>query len=67
MAKKAEITATDNKTITVKLPDGITVKPGKPVPIEVLEMIASHARLQSRMGETMGEDSWCIGGCVGQV
>jgi len=69
MASKVTITATDNKTITVKLPDGLSVKPGQRVPVEVLEMIAAHARLQERGAEAGqgAENAWCIGGCVGQA
>jgi len=65
MASKVTITATDNKTITVKLPDGMSVKPGQPVPVEVLEMIAAHARLQDSVAEAGqgASDAWCIGGC----
>jgi len=65
MASKVTITATDNKTITVKLPDGLSVKPGQNVPIEILEMIAAHARLQQNTAEAGGggSDAWCVGGC----
>ncbi len=65
MAATISITATDKDTITVKLPDGLTVKPGQPVPVEVLEMAAAFARLQERAAEAGQSDleSWCVGGC----
>jgi hypothetical protein len=70
MSSKVAITATDNKTITVKLPDGLSVKPGQPVPVEILDMISAHARLQDRTavaGRATEAASWCFGGCVGQL
>jgi len=65
MAKRTEITAPTAHTITITLPDGLTVKPGAPVPLEVLEMVVAHMRLQNRGAEAGAEEpeGWCIGGC----
>ncbi|HVU36069.1 MAG TPA: hypothetical protein VHE61_21690 [Opitutaceae bacterium] len=67
MAKKIVVTAINNKTIQITLTEGLSVVPGKPVPPEVLEMIASFAKLQESEAGGETEGSWCLGGCGVQV
>ncbi|QWG14177.1 hypothetical protein KMZ29_05665 [Bradyrhizobium sediminis] len=68
-AKTVSVTAIDASTLQVTLPDGLSVRAGKPVPVEVLEMVAAFVRLQSKTPEAGTEqpEGWCIGGCVGQL
>lgn len=69
MAKTTEITATAPNSITITLPDGLSVKLGEPVPVEVLEMVVAHVRLQQRSVEAGAPEpeGWCIGGCGVQI
>jgi hypothetical protein len=68
MAKKVGITAVNSSTIQITLPDGLSVRAGQTVPLEVLDMVVAFARLQSQEAGGPGEPegSWCVGGCGAQ-
>lgn len=56
MANVASIEVVDSKTIKVHLPDGMSVTPGKPVPPELLEIVA----LQLRVAGSLGDEADCM-------
>ncbi|BBZ74392.1 hypothetical protein MPRS_54850 [Mycobacterium paraseoulense] len=66
MPQQVEVTATGSNTLTIRLPDGISVPEGQPVPPEVLEMVVAFYRLQSQEGAEEPA-RWCVGGCQGQI
>jgi hypothetical protein len=65
MANKIEVKAIDKSTIQIVLSKGTVVSPGKPVPIEALELILSLIKVQSST-EGGGDEEGCWGaGCSG--
>lgn len=69
MSAKVVISAKSKSVIEITLPDGLSVNPAKPVPIEVLEMLVAFARAQraaSEAGPGDPEAGWCFGGCGAQ-
>lgn len=58
---EAKVVATDEKTITITLPAGITVTPGKAVPPELLDLLAAYFNLD-KAGHLTGAE-----GCGSQV
>ncbi len=69
MPATISITATESDTLTLKLPAGLTVRPGQPVPIEVLEMVAAFARIEERSAEAGVSEggAWCLADCYFQA
>lgn len=57
MPNLAKLEAIDTKTLKVTLPDGMSVTVGKPVPPEILELVAVQLRLQQ---EQDGNEGWCV-------
>lgn len=56
MARQARIEVIDAGTIRIVLPDNFSVAPGKPVPPDLLEMLASYFRMK----DTMGGEADCV-------
>ncbi len=50
MAQQGKLEAVDKQTIKITLPSGMSVNPGKPVPPEILEMLAGYFSLQKSGG-----------------
>lgn len=70
MGNRVGINAKSRSVIEITLPDGLSVDPNKPVPVEVLEMLVAFARAQraaSEAGPGEPEAGWCIGGCIAQA
>ena len=67
MAKKVVVTAVNSSTIQITLPDGLSVRAGQPVPVEIIDMVAAFAKLQSHEAGGEPEAGWCIGGCGAQL
>ena len=63
MAKNLVVNAVDQSTIQITLPDGLSVRKGQPVPVEVLDMIAAFAKLQEHESGGPVQPAWCVGGC----
>lgn len=57
MPNLAKLEVVDTKTLKVTLPDGMSVTVGKPVPPEILELVAVQLRLQQ---EQDGNEGWCV-------
>lgn len=57
MSNVAKLEVIDAKTLKVTLPDGMSVTVGKPVPPEILELIAVQLRLQQ---DQDGNEGWCV-------
>jgi len=50
MAQQGKLEALDKQTVKITLPPGMSVTPGKPVPPEILEMLAGYFSLQKDGG-----------------